>query len=90
MAEERDQQAPMVATYTPDDYPTPTRGQATRWALTTPDEEAVGTLIFVDDPKVDDKEYSYSNPSQQATQANYQAEYDLSAWSAAIEFSKAF
>lgn len=53
-------------------------------------DAAVGTLIFVDDPKVDDKEYSYSNPSQQATPANYQAEYDLSAWSAGIQVSKAF
>ena len=52
---------------------------------------AVGTLIFADDAKVDDREYSHSDPTgQPISNANYQAEYELSAWSAAFEVSKAF
>ncbi|MBZ2170359.1 OmpP1/FadL family transporter [Marinobacter sp. F4216] len=51
---------------------------------------ALGTLIFVDDGKVDDREYSHENPTVQSTPANYQAEYDLSAWSASIQVSKSF
>lgn len=63
------------------------------WAV----DAAIGTLIFANDPKVDDRNYSHDNPSQVAElapgvpdQSNYQAEYDLSAWSAGIEVSKAF
>ncbi|HAX08847.1 MAG TPA: aromatic hydrocarbon degradation protein [Marinobacter hydrocarbonoclasticus] len=52
---------------------------------------AVGTLIFADDAKVDDREYSHADPTgQPISNANYQAEYELSAWSAAFEVSKAF
>ncbi|MCK7549052.1 OmpP1/FadL family transporter [Marinobacter koreensis] len=60
-------------------------------------DASIGTLIFANDPKVDDRNYSHDNPSQVAElapnvpdQSNYQAEYDLSAWSAGIEVSKAF
>ncbi|ERP99162.1 hypothetical protein Q666_00415 [Marinobacter sp. ES-1] len=57
------------------------------WAV----DVAVGTLIFADDAKVDDREYSHSDPTGAPTSdANYTAEYDLSAWSAAFEVSKAF
>ena len=52
---------------------------------------AVGTLIFADDANVDDREYSHADPTgQPISNANYQAEYELSAWSAAFEVSKAF
>ena len=52
---------------------------------------AVGTLIFADDAKVDDREYGHADPTgQPISNANYQAEYELSAWSAAFEVSKAF
>ncbi|WP_420195059.1 OmpP1/FadL family transporter [Marinobacter sp. GH_1] len=54
-------------------------------------DAAVGTLIFDGTAKVDDREYSHDDPTgDPISQSNYQAEYDLSAWSAAIEFSKAF
>ncbi|WP_336367371.1 OmpP1/FadL family transporter [Marinobacter sp. C2H3] len=60
-------------------------------------DASVGTLIFADNPKVNDRNYSHENPSQVAElqpgvqdQSNYQAEYDLSAWSAGIQVSKAF
>ncbi len=60
-------------------------------------DAAVGTLIFDGNAKVDEYNYQHDNPSEQATlatgatdQSNYQAEYDLSAWSASIEVSKAF
>ena len=57
------------------------------WAV----DVAVGTLIFADDAKVDDREYSHSDPTGAPTSgASYTAEYDLSAWSAAFEVSKAF
>ena len=63
------------------------------WAV----DAAVGTLIFDGNAKVDEYNYQHDNPSEQATlpngatdQSNYQAEYDLSAWSASIEVSKAF
>ncbi|QSP95921.1 outer membrane protein transport protein [Marinobacter salinisoli] len=58
----------------------------TGWAV----DAALGTLIFVDDAKVDDREYSHENPTVPATDANYQAEYDLSAWSASVQISKSF
>ncbi len=58
---------------------------------------AVGTLLFTDDPTVDDRNYQHQNPSEIAELAPgvedpsyYTAEYDLSAWSAAFEVSKAF
>ncbi len=63
------------------------------WAV----DAAVGTLIFDGDAEVDEFNYDHNNPSQVATLAtgqqdpsNYQAEYDLSAWSAGIQVSKAF
>ncbi|MFB2762294.1 OmpP1/FadL family transporter [Marinobacter shengliensis] len=60
---------------------------ASGWTI----DAAVGTLIFDGTAKVDDREYSHDDPTgDPISQSNYQAEYDLSAWSAAIEFSKAF
>lgn len=64
------------------------------WAV----DAAVGTLIFDGNARVDEYNYQHDSPSEQATladgttpnQSNYQAEYDLSAWSASIEVSKAF
>lgn len=54
-------------------------------------DAAVGALIFDGTAKVDDREYSHDDPTgDPVSLSNYQAEYDLSAWSAAIEFSKAF
>ena len=56
-------------------------------------DAAVGTLIFADDVKVNEFQYQHDAPSQKdpnAGASNYTAEYELSAWSAAIEFSKAF
>ena len=58
---------------------------------------AVGTLLFTDDPQVNDRNYQHENPSEIAQLAPgvqdpslYAAEYDLSAWSAAFEVSKSF
>lgn len=58
---------------------------------------AVGTLLFTDDPKFTERNYQHANPGQVAPIAPnvedpsyYSAEYDLSAWSAAFEISKAF
>lgn len=63
------------------------------WAV----DAAVGTLIFTDDPSFTERNYQHENPEQVARLPNgaedpsyYSAEYDLSAWSAAIEVSKAF
>src|SRR5690554_1085200 len=53
-------------------------------------DAAVGTLIFDGNAKVDDRVYLHSDPSSPVGDDRFQAEYDLSAWSAAIEFSKAF
>jgi len=60
-------------------------------------DAAVGTLIFDGDAKVNEYNYKHDNPSQQAQfstgdqdQSNYKGEYDLTAWSASIEVSKAF
>lgn len=53
-------------------------------------DAAVGTLIFADDAQVSDREYSHQQPTVPQSGANYQAEYDLSAWSAGIQVSKAF
>ncbi|WP_323752181.1 OmpP1/FadL family transporter [Marinobacter sp.] len=56
-------------------------------------DAAIGTLIFADDAKVDEYQYLHSAPSQKdpnAGASNYTGEYELSAWSAAIEVSKAF
>jgi len=54
-------------------------------------DAAVGTLIFADDAKVDDREYSHEDPTgDPISAASYQGEYDLSAWSASFQVSKAF
>jgi long-chain fatty acid transport protein len=58
---------------------------------------ALGTLLFTDDPQVNDRNYQHENPSEIAElvagvqdPSRYAAEYDLSAWSAAFEVSKSF
>lgn len=63
------------------------------WAV----DAAVGTLLFTDDPSFTERNYQHANPDQVARLPNgsedpsyYRAEYDLSAWSAAIEISKSF
>lgn len=63
------------------------------WAV----DAAVGTLLFTDDPSFTERNYQHDNPDQVARLSNgaedpsyYRAEYDLSAWSAAIEISKSF
>jgi hypothetical protein len=43
---ERDQAAPMVQTSAAEDYPAPKAGRVTRWILTTPEKETVGSLLF--------------------------------------------
>ncbi|MBU2954654.1 OmpP1/FadL family transporter [Marinobacter sp. F3R08] len=56
-------------------------------------DAAIGTLIFTDDPRVDEFVYLHEAPEQQdpsSGASNYKGEYDLSAWSASIEVSKAF
>lgn len=54
-------------------------------------DAAVGTLIFAGDAKVNDRKYGHNDPAgEPTTAANYQGTYELSAWSAAIEVSKAF
>ncbi|SFM37997.1 OmpP1/FadL family transporter [Marinobacter pelagius] len=54
-------------------------------------DAAVGTLIFADDAKVDDREYSHEDPTgAPISAARYQGEYDVSAWSASVQISKAF
>lgn len=53
-------------------------------------DAAVGTLVFEDDAEVNDREYTHQNPTQAATDASYQGAYELSAWSASIQVSKAF
>ncbi len=59
---------------------------STGWTV----DAAVGTLLFSGDADVGDREYTHQNPTQPATPARYQASYDLSALSAALEVSKAF
>lgn len=59
------------------------------WAV----DAAVGTLIFTDDPKVNEFSYQHDAPTQQdpsAGASNYKGEYELSAWSASVQVSKAF
>ncbi|MEE3117512.1 MAG: outer membrane protein transport protein [Pseudomonadota bacterium] len=53
-------------------------------------DAAVGTLIFADDAEVNDREYTHQNPTEPATAANYRGSYELSAWSASVQISKAF
>jgi len=57
-------------------------------------DAAVGTLLFTDDPKVLDKSYVLTSGGTAASTRDpnsfYEGEYDLEAWSAAIQISKAF
>lgn len=53
-------------------------------------DAAVGTLIFAGDPNVSDREYSHQSPTVPSTAASYDATYELSAWSASLQVSKAF
>lgn len=57
-------------------------------------DAAVGTLLFTDDPKVEDKSYVLTPggtiQSPVDPNSNYEGEYELSAWSASIQVSKAF
>jgi len=63
------------------------------WAV----DAAVGTLIFDGDAKVNEYKYEHGGEPDDRAQlggqddpSNYQAEYDLSAWSASLQVSKAF
>uniref|UniRef100_UPI003565E6E8 OmpP1/FadL family transporter n=1 Tax=Marinobacter sp. TaxID=50741 RepID=UPI003565E6E8 len=54
-------------------------------------DAAIGTLIFNDDAKVNDNEYAHTDPTGNPTsRSNYQGEYELTAWSASLQLSKAF
>ncbi len=54
-------------------------------------DAAIGTLIFNDDADVNDNEYAHTDPTGNPTSlSNYQGEYELSAWSASVQLSKAF
>lgn len=56
------------------------------WAV----DAAVGTLIFADDAEVNDREYSHASPTVPASATSYEGTYELSAWSASVQVSKAF
>ncbi|MDX1800381.1 MAG: outer membrane protein transport protein [Marinobacter sp.] len=57
-------------------------------------DAAVGTLLFTDHPEVSDRSYvltsqgTAQNPAD--PNSSYQGKYDLSAWSASVQVSKAF
>ncbi|PHQ25614.1 aromatic hydrocarbon degradation protein [Marinobacter guineae] len=58
---------------------------------------AAGTLIFDGDAQVNERIYQHENPTQvaelqpgQEDPSNYRGTYDLTAWSAALQVSKAF
>ncbi|MDO6824042.1 OmpP1/FadL family transporter [Marinobacter sp. 1_MG-2023] len=57
-------------------------------------DAAVGTLLFTDDPKVSDQSYVLTPagtvPNPRDPNSVYEGEYELEAWSAAIQISKAF
>ncbi|GGE77150.1 aromatic hydrocarbon degradation protein [Streptosporangium jomthongense] len=57
-------------------------------------DAAVGTLLFTDDPKVSDQAYvltpAGTAPNPTDPNSLYEGEYDLEAWSAGIQISKAF
>jgi long-chain fatty acid transport protein len=56
-------------------------------------DAAIGTLLFTEDPRVDEVVYLHDAPAQQdpsSGASNYKGEYELSAWSASIEVSKSF
>ncbi len=65
------------------------KNPASGWTV----DAAIGTLIFKDDAEVDEYFYQHSAPTVKDPAyglSNYQAEYELSAWSASIQLSKAF
>lgn len=57
-------------------------------------DAAVGTLLFTDNPEVSDKSYiqtasgTIQNPAD--PYSSYKGKYDVSAWSASVQLSKAF
>lgn len=60
-------------------------------------DAAIGTLIFDGNAKVDERNYSHSSPTDvadlptgSADPSSYKGEYELSAWSASLQVSKAF
>lgn len=60
-------------------------------------DAAVGTLLFTDDPEFRERNYQHDNPDQVAELAPgvedpsyFEGTYELSAWSASIQVSKAF
>lgn len=56
-------------------------------------DAAVGTLLFTEDPKVDEFVYQHDAPTQRdpsSGASNYKGEYELSAWSASLQVSKSF
>ncbi|AOY88991.1 hypothetical protein BKP64_12910 [Marinobacter salinus] len=53
-------------------------------------DAAIGTLIFADDARVNEREYAHEDPTQPVSGANYQGTYELSAWSASVQGSKSF
>lgn len=57
-------------------------------------DAAIGTLLFTDDPEVSDKSYRLTQggtiPNPADPNSSYNGEYDLNAWSASVQVSKAF
>ncbi|NWN92846.1 TonB-dependent receptor [Marinobacter adhaerens] len=56
-------------------------------------DAAVGTLLFTDDPSINEFTYLHEEPGQKdptAGKSNYKGKYDLEAWSASVQISKAF
>lgn len=63
------------------------KDMASGWTV----DAAVGTLIFNDDAEVYDREYAHTDPTgAPVSLSSYEGEYDLSAWSASVQISKAF
>lgn len=64
------------------------------WAI----DAAVGTLLFTDDPSFTERNYQHDNPTQVANLAPggpedpsyFKGEYELDAWNASVQISKAF
>lgn len=56
-------------------------------------DAAVGTLLFTDDPEINEFVYRYDAPDQKdpaAGASNFKSKYELDAWSASLQVSKAF
>ncbi len=58
-------------------------------------DAAVGTLLFTDDPEINEVNYVVNSagntePNSADPNSNYQGEYELDAWSASLQISKAF